>query len=266
MSRHRLWSFIAILLTVPMFAACSGHFTLNTQTALKTSKSVFLKPSSTKTVLVETTNTSDNANVRFSELPSILESRGYQIVTDPEEAQFLLQVNVVYCDEQKPGTTADTLVAGGFGGTLGATVGTAAALSGSSFSTIPILGAAGAVGGVGVSKITEDTVYVCATDVQVTEKTKEVVEQTITTQTNHGRKPLGLSLLGGLFTGRSREGPSVGQFEQGITETRRGKERLHQVRYVASAQKMWLDLEDATPILTNRLEQGIAGLFSEGAR
>ena len=98
-----------------------------------------------------------------------MESRGYQIVTDPEEAQFLLQVNVVYCDEQKPGTTADTLVAGGFGGTLGATAGTAA-LGGSSFSTIPILGAAGAVGGVGVSKITEDTVYVCATDVQVTEK------------------------------------------------------------------------------------------------
>ncbi|GJL61682.1 MAG: conjugal transfer protein TraT [Nitrospirales bacterium] len=266
MSQQKLRPLIILFLTVPMFTACSGHFTLSTQTTLKTSKSVFLKPSSQKTVLVETTNTSDNPNVQFSRLSSILEAKGYQVVTDAEEAQFLLQVNVVYCDEQKPGTTADTLVAGGFGGTLGATAGTAAALSGSSFSTIPILGAAGAVGGVGISKITEDTVYVCATDVQVTEKTKEVVEQTITTQTNHGGKSLGLSLLGGLFTGRSREGPSVGQVEQGITETRRGKERLHQVRYVASAQKMWLDLEEATPVLTQRLENGIAGLFSEGSR
>ena len=57
-----------------------------------------------------------------------------------------------------------------------------------------------------------------------------------------------------------------GQVEQGITETRRGKERLHQVRFVSSAQKMWLDLDDATPVLTERLEQGIAGLFSEGSQ
>jgi len=89
------------------------------------------------------------------------------------------------------------------GGAIGSAAGTAAFLNGASSSNIPILGAAGAILGAGVSKITEDTTYLCATDIQIVEKTKELVTQTITDNTalGNGQPSSAGGILGALFGG-----------------------------------------------------------------
>jgi hypothetical protein len=250
-----------LLLLIPL-TGCAGHMTISHEVQLKSSQSIFLAPSKNKTLYVQTRNTSDNPGVTFPALTSRLTQKGYMVVDDPDSAQYLLQTQVVLCNKLKPGQTIDGIIAGGFGGALGSAIGTASALSGGSYSYIPMLGVVGAVAGFAGSKLTEDTVYGCATDVMITERTKEVVEQTLSTQSAQGNAvPQQLPAILGLLGGPSLPTPDAGQTTQHVTETRKGNQRLHQTRIVASDQKMWLSIEEATNLLSQRLEDAIAGLF-----
>ncbi|WP_447859716.1 complement resistance protein TraT [Nitrospira calida] len=253
---------IGVALASLWLAGCAGHMTLAKEIQVKTSASVFLTPTADKTVHVTTRNTSGNPDVELAGLADRLAAKGYQVVDDPAKAHALLQVNTVYCDKSKPGTTLDTLLAGGFGAAVGSAAGTAAALSGSSFKSIPIAGAVGGLLGAGLAKATEDTVYVCAADVQIIERTEETVQQQVTT--NVGPTPQGvpnpLGLLGGLNM-QSLQPPGVPGVSQSVTEVRSGKQRTHQTRVVASAQQMWLDLKEASAALRDRLTEAISGLF-----
>lgn len=243
-------------------AGCAGHMTMSKEIQVKTSASVFLEPTNDKTLYVATRNTSGNPDVELVTLKDRLAAKGYQLVDDPAKAHTLVQVNTVYCDKSKPGTTLDTLLAGGFGAAVGSAAGTAAALSGSSVKSIPIAGAVGGLLGAGLAKATEDTVYVCAVDAQLIERTQETVQQQVTT--NVGPTPQSvpnpLGLLGGLNM-QSVTPPGVPGVSQSVTEVRSGKQRTHQTRVVASAQQMWLDLKEASTALRDRLTEGIAGLL-----
>lgn len=48
---------------------------------------------------------------------------------------------------------------------------------------------------------------------------------------------------------------------QQVTEVRSGKQRVHQTRVVASARQMWLNLEEASAALRQRLEEAVSGLL-----
>lgn len=253
---------IGVALASLWLAGCAGHMTLSKEIQVKTSASVFLTPTTDKTVYVATRNTSGNPEVELTGLAERLAAKGYEVVADPAKAHAIVQVNTVYCDKSKPGTTLDTLLAGGFGAAIGSAAGTAAALSGSSFSSIPLGGAIGGLMGAGLAKATEDTVYVCAADVQIVERTEETVQQHVTT--NVGPAPQGapnpLGFLGGLNM-QSLQPPGVPGVSQSVTEVRSGKQRTHQTRVVASAQQMWLDLKEASAALRERLTDAIGGLF-----
>ncbi|RMH31365.1 MAG: hypothetical protein D6690_16450 [Nitrospirae bacterium] len=168
---------------------------------------------------------------------------------------------MVYCNKAKAGTTADTLLAAGWGDTIGAVAGTGAFLGGGSPAWIPGLGIGGALAGAAASKLTEDTTYVCAVDVQITERTKDAVQQTITQQAAPTPSSRASSVISALIGGTSVAPPTAGSTQQQITETRTGHTLIHQVRFVASTTKMWLDMEETTPALEQRLVQGISGVF-----
>jgi hypothetical protein len=246
----------------PLLAGCAGHMTVSKEIQVKTSASVFLQPTADKTVFVQTRNTSGNPDVELVGLADRLRAKGYEVVADPAKAHTLVQVNTVYCDKSKPGTTLDTLLAGGFGAAVGSAAGTAAALSGSAARSIPIAGAVGGLVGAGLAKVTEDTVYVCAVDAQLIERTEETVQQQVTTSVapTPQAAPTPFGFLGGLNQ-QSLTPPGVPGVAQSVTEVRSGKQRTHQTRVVASAQQMWLNLKDASEALRERLTDAIAGLL-----
>ncbi|MCP9465233.1 MAG: complement resistance protein TraT [Nitrospira sp.] len=261
-SLTRLTQAITMALGGALLAGCAGHMTLSKEIQVKTSSTIFLQPTSDKTVFVSTKNTSGNPDVELVGLKTRLASRGFQLVEDPDKAHTLVQVNTVYCDKSKPGTTLDTLLAGGFGSGIGAAAGTAAALSGAGMRSIPIAGAVGGLVGMGLAKATEDTVYVCAADVQVIERTDEVVQQQVTTNITPTpqAQPGVMGLLGGLNQ-QSLTPPSVPGVGQTMTEVRTGKQRIHQTRVVAGAQQMWLNLKEASVALREHLTEAISGML-----
>lgn len=95
--------FITILSTIALLSGCSGTYTrmANSDLEITTNmnKTIWLNPTvpeNTK-IFVQVRNTSDNQN--FNDLNGYitraLEYKGYQITTNPADANFVLQANVV---------------------------------------------------------------------------------------------------------------------------------------------------------------------------
>lgn len=254
---------VLLISLLALMSGCANHFTFSQKTALASNKSIFLEPTTQKTVYVEIRNSSNNQKFQLDGITHVIEQKGYTVTETPDDAHFLLQANTVFCQEAPLGMTADTLVAAGWGGAIGAAGGAMAALEGARTSLIPGLGIAGAAIGAGASAISEDTLFLCASDVQLTERTDMIVEQTVTDhQTLGSSQPAqGGSLLGGIFGQSSSRTPTPGHAQETVTETLHGKKRQHITRLVASAQQMWLDLEDANQALAKELTQGIANLL-----
>ncbi len=255
--------FIVPLTLLTIFtAACANHLTVTREAQTKSSSTIFLRPTSEKTIFLEVRNTSDNPKAILSGLSSQLIQKGYTLVQDPDKAHFIVQVTTVFSAKAKPGTTLDSLVAGGFGAIVGGAAGTAAALGGKSFAWIPGGAAIGAAAGFVGSKITEDKQLSIVADAQIIEKTKETVEQVTTSQTSAGGGlPATNNALISLFASQSLSAPNAGQITESTQEVHRGNERIHKSRYASLAQEMWMDEEAATVDLVKRLTDSIAGLF-----
>jgi len=226
------------------------------------SNTIFLQPTKEKTVYIELRNASDNPYVLLSGLPDRLTQKGYTIVQDPEQAHFLVQVTTVFAAKAKPGTTLDGLVAGGFGSMIGGGIGTAIAASrGTGFGMIPGGAAVGAITGFIASKATEDTTLSIVTDCQITERTKEQVEQVVLSHIVQGGGLPNPNKTIPLFSGQSLSAPNAGNMAETVQEVHRGNTRIHKARYAAMAQEMWLPEQEASKELVNRLTDSISGLF-----
>lgn len=253
---------LLIVLMSLTLTACSGHMTLTKNNQFKASNTIFLTPTSDKSVYLAIRNTTDKPNSALSDLPDKFTAKGYTVVDDPEKAHFVVQVNTVYASKMKPGTTIDSLIAGGFGAGIGGSIGAAAALGGHGFGFIPGGAAVGAGVGFLGERLTQDTIMALVADVQILEKTKETVEQAITTQTTPGGGlPSQAPSLFGFLNSPSLASPNAGQTNQTISEVRKGNERLHTSRLVSSSQQMWLSEEGAYKDLTAILSNGVVGLF-----
>ena len=123
---------IAISLLALALAGCGGvklskaKKDLSVNTAI--SNSVFLAPvkPSERTVLVQVRNQSARLDFQFEEaVKQHIINRGYLIVEDPAQAQYILQANLLSLNETKktPDSMADKVAGGVVGGLLGSTVG-----------------------------------------------------------------------------------------------------------------------------------------------
>lgn len=227
-----------------LVAALLGVFALGCGSNLKggnlyTSNVFFLPPSGATTVYLETRNTSDNQEVALNDLPGRLAAKGYQVVADPALARYVVQANTIYCNTEKQLITMETMVAGGYGSSIGGTIGSIGDVIGQVGSMAgmanPMIGmgvgvfsgVTGAVGGAvdsigglfGGNSPEEEITYACVTDVQITERV--VIGQNAAATTPH----------------------------------------VYQTRLVAGVHQKKLDLQEATPLVQQKLSIGVAGNF-----
>jgi outer membrane lipoprotein SlyB len=219
-----------------------GKRTLDVQTRM--TDSIFLEPVTApqRTVLVEVRNSSDRPQLDIAPaVRAALAERGYRLVDDPQDAQFLLQANVLQVGRTSA-AAADGAFAKGFGsalvgGAAGAGLGRAA-----SDQTEAII--AGAVTGVAASVVADsfvqDVTYSIITDLQISERAGEGV----------------------MVTERMTQDLAQGSSGRRILSTTEVHDwKRYQTRVMSSANQANLDFEDAAPELVAGLTRAIAGIF-----
>lgn len=208
----------------------------------KMTDTIFLDPvpPSQQTVYVQVKNSSDKQDLDLaSEITSGIQAKGYTVVANPDQAHYLLQVNVLQVGKIDP-SAAQAYFAAGYGSAIGtaAAGATIGALSTSSWMGAGIGGLAGAAIATVADAAVKDVTYTIITDVQVSERSKVAVRE----QTNQKLKQ-----------GRS------GTRDVTADETTNWKR--YQTRVMSTANQVNLALEDALPQLKAGTARSIAGIF-----
>ena len=246
--RRLTWK--ALLLTTLMVGmiGCAATITslkyqdLDVQSQM--SETIFLEPVSAakKTVLVEIKNTSDQ-DFDLSTVTSLIAAKGYRVVTNPDEAHYLMQANVLYVGKASH-AAIDEVRGAGFGGPLaGAAIGAGAgAIIGGSGAAVGIGalvgGLLGAVAETTTGNTTKVVTYTAITDVQVSERSHVPVAQEQTTTLQQGTQT---------------------QIHRQVAETSDWKR--YRTRVSSTATKVNLEFEEAKPGLVQGLTKALAGIF-----
>lgn len=210
----------------------------------KMSDTIFLdiENQAERTVFIDIKNTSDKELDIKPLVISKLQANGYRVTTNPKEAFYILQGNVLYVGQADP-SALRTAVAAGYGGMFagalgGALIGGAAgggsgALYGAGIGGLVFAGAEMIAG-----SLVKDVTYTIVTDLMISERSKEAVEQTVQSDLQQGR------------------GSSIRQSSRTTAERKR-----YQARIASMANQVNLKLEEALPSLTEGLAKSIAGIF-----
>lgn len=207
------------------------------------SDTIFLRPAvGQKTVFVEMKDTS-GMGINLAAVQGQLESRGFQVVSDPEQAKYLLQANVLFANMTDP-SAAQRCLANGYGGAIVGGVGGAlagAAIGGSALGA----GVGGLVGAIVVSAAetainssVKNVTFTVVTDVQISEKSQAPVNETQRANIKQGSSTV-------VFQAQNRESNFL----------------LYRTRIVSTANQVNLKWHEARPGLEAGLSQSIAGLF-----
>jgi hypothetical protein len=218
------------------------HKDLKVQTQM--SKTIFLdveKPAE-RTVFLDIKNTSDREVNVEPLIRQRLEAKGYKIVSNPQQAFYILQVNILQVGVSDPSALQSSLYAGWggpvhgavLGGTIGAAAGGARGLGYGSAAG----GLAGSAAELVSGSLVKNVTYSMITDVQVVERTDELVSQTVKSNLEQGT------------------GTQVLQTSESVRERRK-----YQTRIVSTANKVNLKFEQALPILEEQLAKSIAGIL-----
>jgi hypothetical protein len=81
--------------------------------------SIMLPPSLERTIYVQVRNTSENQQASPTDIPARLVAKGYTIATDPNQAAYWLQSQVIYCHKAADQVTPEMIAKSGFGSGLG---------------------------------------------------------------------------------------------------------------------------------------------------
>jgi len=243
---------LAPLALVAFLAGCAATTTavskrdLDVQT--KMTDTIFLEPVSAdrRTVYVNVRNTSDKPD--FVVEPAIrrqLEASGYRVVDDPDQANFMLQANVLQAGRNSR-TAAEAAGEGGFGSAVsGAAVGAGTGFllgkAGGSDVGLTIAGALiGAAVGTVADAYVQDVTYTVITDMRVSERARGGVVVSQSEQQTLGQG----------------SGGTVAQASSTITDWKH-----YQTRIVATANQANLDWPDAAPFMVDGLTRSIGGIF-----
>ncbi|AQW81412.1 complement resistance protein TraT [Campylobacter pinnipediorum] len=249
----------SVALASVLFVGCA---TIQLQTNAKMSQSIFINPvaSSKKLIFIATKNTSgQNVNIQ-NQIENLLTQRGYKIVDDPEIATYILMSNILYCDKKSENNAAGAAVTGG---AIGSSIG--AYNHGSITGTIAGGAIGAAVTGI-IGKLTEDTIYQMQVDIIVREKAKGKV--TANKGNVSGQASVADKRKSGFFNefgGEIRRDEASGNFNSNSTNyDNQVFERDYteqKTTIFAEATKSGLNLNEAIPILENKIASQIAGLF-----
>ena len=228
---------------------------LNVQTQM--SQTVFLEPRAPKERIIyfDFRNTSDkDINIR-SQVETAFMNRGYKITQNPDEANYMLQGNILKVGESNL-RDSQIYLRGGYGGAglgttgeeaggaaiAGAAVGAGAtyALGGDARTTVAV-GLIGAVAGIVANAMVKDVMYVMVTDLQIRER-PQVGE--IVTQSQQGSMT---------------QCNSAGVYQN--VQKRQVGWKIYNVRIVSTANQTNLKFEEAEPTLENALIRSVSGIF-----
>ncbi|MBO4301347.1 MAG: complement resistance protein TraT [Desulfovibrio sp.] len=179
MTRYLISCVMALCL---MCAGCSAmqvaltRKDLDVQTKMSSTIFMDLENQKGRHVYVDFRNTSGkNLNLENMVTQTLI-SRGYETVSSPAKADYILQVNVLSCEKSDPAAIEKNLGLG-FGTALtgvatGALIGTATHSSYGMATGAVVGGLAGSAAELVAGSLVKDVTYALVTDVQVTEKTR----------------------------------------------------------------------------------------------
>lgn len=261
-----------------MVVALSGCATLGTllghndlEVSTKMSSSIFLMPmaKSERTVFLQFHNTTDKGKIGIEQgLRKKIQASGWQIVSNPENAKVIMQVNVLQAGEMSP-SALEASLAGGYGSVVGsAAVGAgAAAVAGGSGRAVGaaglLVGAADFIGGLMVENVTISVI----TDVRLLQRGED--GQTFKTRHNVGaasgssvgnmKQRILSAILGVNSTGTTAGSNVSTQTQQSyVTES---EFMIHQTRVVSYANQANLTWKEAEPKLRDGLVNVLSGLY-----
>ncbi|MDX9813740.1 MAG: complement resistance protein TraT [Sulfurimonas sp.] len=230
------------------FSGCGAMSTaikkrdLDVQT--KMSETIFLEPTAPdkKIVFVDFKNTSDKSVDIQNGIVSAFEAKGFRVTQNPEEANYMLQGNILKVDKSDLRESQAFLSSGYGAGVTGAAVGAMAGYAATgSHNTAMGLGLAGAALAFVGDALVEDIMYIMVTDLQVRERP---LKGEVVTQTQDANLAQGSST-------------AVKQDIKGA----KIEWKTYRTRIVSTANKVNLDFEEAKPVLENALIKSSVGLF-----
>jgi hypothetical protein len=227
------------LMTMTGCAAISHR---NLEVKAKMSDTVFLDPEvleSGKPIYVRVTNTSDFQEIDFGNaIKAKIRAAGRVVTTNPKEASYLLQANLLYLGEQKKDMTAEGALLGGVGGAIGGmAVGSSMGGYGGGATGLAIGLAGAGLGALAGSVVHVDT-YLGVVDISI----KEAVDGGVR----------------GHEVADTKNGSSTSKHtERDVRDSR----QEYRTRVVVNATQTNIDRPVATNTISERLASQIAGYF-----
>lgn len=252
----------AIWIPIVCALALSGCVTTNLQTKATMSQSIFIDPvaKSKQTIFVALRNTSGQEINLESKILQKLQSKGYIVVDDPEKANFILQANVLYCDIKQENNAVG---AGVLGGAVGAGVG---GYNHHSATGTVVGGLAGAAAGAILGKLTEDTIFQMQVDINVRQRIEGGTINYNATDSRQssvrdGQRAGFMNSFGGNVASTQGGSKLNSNQVQYSGQTYTGNYSEKSTKLFAEAAKLNLTLQEAIPVLEDKVSTQISGIF-----
>lgn len=212
----------------------------NLEVSSQQSETIFLDEvaKSQKTIHVAIKNTSDQEMDITNRLKNAIEGHGYKVVSNPNQAHYILQANILKVGKMSVAASKEAL-GHGYGSVLTG-VGTAAVAGGLGASSNGMIGV-GLVSGLvdmAANSLVKDVNYSMITDVQVSERVAHQVSQS--SQAN------------------LQNGSSSQTIQKSNTQS---SLQRYRTRVVSNAEKVNLEFAEAKPQLENSLVKVLSGIF-----
>ncbi|WP_130100418.1 complement resistance protein TraT [Siccibacter turicensis] len=233
-----------IVASVFVLSGCGAMSTAvkkrNLDVKTQMSETIWLEPSSEKSVYIQVRNTSDkDMSGLQGQIAKELSSKGYRVTGSPDEAYFWVQANVLKAEKMDLRQSQGFLSSGYEGAITGAALG-AGITAYNSTSAGATLGVGLATGLIGMAAdaMVEDINYTMVTDLQISERSKASVTTDNVAALKQGSSGVKLQ-----------------------TSSEQGNRMKYQTRVVSNANKVNLKFEEAKPVLEAQLARSVAGIL-----
>lgn len=213
---------------------------LKVETLMSDTLFLDIESAAARTVFVDVRNTSDKEFDLAERIKSKLQAKGYALATNPRDAGYILQINVLQVGQADPAALR-TSVYGGYGSTIGAGLvgATAGALvAGNAGAGAAVGGAVFGIGDMVAGSLVKDVTFSVMTDIMISEKTTSKVKEQQTAKLAKGK----------------------GTKIQQSVEKESNRQR-YQTRIASSANQVNLKFEEALGPLQEGLARSISGIF-----
>ncbi|GGD28189.1 conjugal transfer complement resistance protein TraT [Franconibacter pulveris 1160] len=235
---------VSVVLTAFALSGCGAMTTAvkkrNLEVKTQMSETVWLEPSSEKTVYIQVKNTSDKDMSNLQTLiANDLSAKGYKVTSSPDTAYYWVQANVLKADKMDLRESQNYLKSGYEGAAMGAALGAGitAYNSNSSGAALGVGLAAGLIG-LAADAMVEDVNYTMVTDLQISERSKAAVTTDNIAALRQGTSGIKLQ-----------------------TSSEQGNRAKYQTRVVSTANKVNLKFEEAKPQLEAQLAKSVANIL-----